>query len=326
MSTTSSTEPEARGVVDQAGEKVHDAAVVAQEKASELAETGRSRLSEQLDSRTSEFGSQTRSVAGALRRGNRQLEADGEEAVAGVVVRAADGLDRIGSYLQQQTGDELLRDVEWFARRRPWLTAGVAMVAGVALSRFLKSSSEDRYRARAGGKATVRRRPGRRGLCPERFPRPPLPAPARRRSGRRGRPERNRGRGPAGAADRRGRTRPRQDLSLLFRQEVELAKAELREKAQLLVPGIAMFGGALVLALAVVGALTATLILVLATFLDDWLAALVAALVVGAIALALVQIGRARLKAAGKPVPEQTIETVKEDVEWAKTRATSARK
>ena len=116
------------------------------------------------------------------------------------------------------------------------------------------------------------------------------------------------------------------DLSLLFRQEVELAKTELREKAQLLVPGIAMLGGALVLALAVVGALTTTLILALATFLDDWLAALVAALVVGAMAFALVQIGRSRLKAAGKPVPEQTIETVKEDVEWAKTRATSARK
>ena len=48
------------------------------------------------------------------------------------------------------------------------------------------------------------------------------------------------------------------DLSLLFRQEVELAKTELREKAQLLVPGIAMLGGALVLALAVVGALTTT--------------------------------------------------------------------
>jgi Putative Actinobacterial Holin-X, holin superfamily III len=116
------------------------------------------------------------------------------------------------------------------------------------------------------------------------------------------------------------------DLSLLVRQEAALAKAELREKAQLLVPGIAMFGGALVLALAVVGALTATLILVLATFLDDWLAALAAALLIAAIALALVQIGRARIRAAGKPVPEQTIETVKEDVEWAKTRATSARK
>ena len=150
MSTTSSTEQEARGVVDQASEKVHDAAAVAHEKAGELAETGRSRLSEQLDTRTSELGSQTRSVAEALRRGNLQLEADGEEVLPGVVVRAAGGVDRIGSYLQQQTGDELLRDVEQFARRRPWLTAGVALVAGVALSRFLKSSSEDRYREAAG--------------------------------------------------------------------------------------------------------------------------------------------------------------------------------
>jgi uncharacterized membrane protein YqjE len=139
---------------------------------------------------------------------------------------------------------------------------------------------------------------------------------------------------PSGAEEGALRERPigevardlTKDLSLLVRQEVELARAELREKAQLLVPGIAMFGGALVLALAVVGALTATLILVLATVLDDWLAALVAAFLVGAIALALVQIGRARLKAAGSPVPEQTIETVKEDVEWAKTRATSARR
>jgi len=139
---------------------------------------------------------------------------------------------------------------------------------------------------------------------------------------------------PSGAEQETLRERPigevvrdlTKDLSLLVRQEAELAKAEMREKAQQLMPGIAMFGGALVLALAVVGALTATLILVLATFLDDWLAALVAALVVGAIAFALVQIGRARLKAAGSPVPGQTIETVKEDVEWAKTRATSARR
>lgn len=163
MSTTSSVEQEARGVVGQAGEKVHDAAAVAQEKAGGLAETGRGRLSEQLDTRTSELGSQTRSVAEALRRGNRQLEAEGEEPVAGVVVRAADGVDRIGSYLQQQDGDELLRDVERFARRRPWLTAGVAMVAGVALSRFLKSSSEERYRAAGGqeGNGSTARRQSR---------------------------------------------------------------------------------------------------------------------------------------------------------------------
>ena len=94
----------------------------------------------------------------------------GEEPVAGVVVRAADGVDRIGSYLQQQNGDELLRDVERFARRRPWLTAGVAMVAGVALSRFLKSSSEERYRAAGGQEGNGSTAAGSRGLCPGALP------------------------------------------------------------------------------------------------------------------------------------------------------------
>ena len=49
------------------------------------------------------------------------------------------------------------------------------------------------------------------------------------------------------------------------------------------------------------------------------------ALVLGAVAYVLVKQGKERVEDAGKPIPEQTIETVKEDVEWAKTRASSAR-
>jgi hypothetical protein len=43
-------------------------------------------------------------------------------------------------------------------------------------------------------------------------------------------------------------------------------------------------------------------------------------------AYVLAKQGKERVEEAGSPFPEQTIETVKEDVEWAKTRATSARK
>ena len=42
-------------------------------------------------------------------------------------------------------GDQLLRDAEEFARRRPWMVAGMGLVAGLAASRFLKASSERRY-------------------------------------------------------------------------------------------------------------------------------------------------------------------------------------
>src|SRR3954471_17786917 len=116
------------------------------------------------------------------------------------------------------------------------------------------------------------------------------------------------------------------DLSLLVRQEIELAKAEMGQKGRTADPGVRTLGAAGVVALAAAGALTAFLILVLAIFLPEWLAALIVAAVLGAAAYVLMKQGKGSAEEPGKPVPEQTIETVKEDVEWAKTRASSARK
>ncbi len=116
------------------------------------------------------------------------------------------------------------------------------------------------------------------------------------------------------------------DLSLLVRQEIALAKAEMSEKGRTAAPGIGMLGGAGVVALAAAGAITAFLILVLAIFLPEWLAALIVGAVLAGAAYLLMKTGKERVEEAGKPVPEQTIETVKEDVEWAKTRASSARR
>jgi hypothetical protein len=116
------------------------------------------------------------------------------------------------------------------------------------------------------------------------------------------------------------------DLSLLLRQEIDLAKAEMAEKGRTAAPGLGMFGGAGIVGLCAAGAVTAFLILVLSTFLPDWAAALVVGAVLATVAYVLVQQGKERVADAGAPVPEQTIETMKEDVEWAKNRASSARK
>jgi len=116
------------------------------------------------------------------------------------------------------------------------------------------------------------------------------------------------------------------DLSLLVRQEVELAKSEMAEKGRVAAPGLGMIGGAGVVGLMAAGALTAFLVLVLSIVLDEWLAALLVGLALAAVAFLLAKQGKERVEEAGTPVPEQTIETVKEDVEWAKNRATSARK
>jgi len=116
------------------------------------------------------------------------------------------------------------------------------------------------------------------------------------------------------------------DLSLLLRQEIDLAKAEMAEKGRTAAPGLGMFGGAGIVALCAAGALTAFLILVLSVFLPEWAAALIVGAVLVVVAFVLVQQGKERVSDAGTPVPEQTIDTVKEDVEWAKTRASSARR
>ena len=111
----------------------------------------------------------------------------------------------------------------------------------------------------------------------------------------------------------------------LVHQELELAKAELQQKGQQAGMGAGMFGGAGALGLAALGALTACFILALNAIMPAWLAALIVAVVYGIIAFVLVKQGQARIKRATPPVPEQTIETVKEDVEWAKTQMRSDR-
>jgi hypothetical protein len=116
------------------------------------------------------------------------------------------------------------------------------------------------------------------------------------------------------------------DLSLLVRQEIELAKAEMAQKGRTAARGLGMFGGAGIVGLCAAGALTAFAVLVFSLFLPDWAAALIVGAVLAAVAYVLVRQGKERVADAGKPVPEQTIETVKEDLEWAKTRASSARK
>ena len=116
------------------------------------------------------------------------------------------------------------------------------------------------------------------------------------------------------------------DLSLLVRQEIQLAKSEMTQKGRTAAPGLGMFGGAGIVALCAAGAITAFLVLLFSLFLPEWAAALIVGAVLAAVAYVLIKQGKERVAEAGTPVPEQTIETVKEDVEWAKTRASSARK
>jgi Putative Actinobacterial Holin-X, holin superfamily III len=136
---------------------------------------------------------------------------------------------------------------------------------------------------------------------------------------------------PGDTGDLRDRSLPEllkqlsQETTQLVHQELELAKAELQQKGRQAGAGAGMFGGAGALGLAALGALTACFILALNAVMPAWLAALIVAVVYGIVAFVLVKQGQAKLRQATPPVPEQTVETVKEDVEWAKTQMRSDR-
>ncbi|MCW2993889.1 MAG: phage holin family protein [Conexibacter sp.] len=110
-----------------------------------------------------------------------------------------------------------------------------------------------------------------------------------------------------------------EETSTLVRQELALARAEMTERGKRAGTGAGMLGGAGVAGLLTLGALTATLIGVLDTAMVFWLAALIVTVVWAAVAGVLALQGKSKINEATPPAP-QTMETVKEDVRWAKTR------
>jgi uncharacterized membrane protein YqjE len=114
-----------------------------------------------------------------------------------------------------------------------------------------------------------------------------------------------------------------EQTSTLVRQEIRLAQLELQEKGKRAGIGAGLFGGSGLVALYGLGALIAAAILALATAVDGWLAALIVAAVLFAVAGVMALTGKKQVDQATPPVPEQAIETVKEDVDEVKARARS---
>jgi MFS family permease len=114
--------------------------------------------------------------------------------------------------------------------------------------------------------------------------------------------------------------------SALARKEVELAKAELDLKAKRLGVGAGAFGVAGLLGLFAFGALVAAAILALAEAMDGWLAALIVAVVIGAVAGLLALAGKRKVEAGTPPTPERAVESTKRDVAEIKASAMEGRR
>jgi hypothetical protein len=109
-----------------------------------------------------------------------------------------------------------------------------------------------------------------------------------------------------------------EQISRLVRDETRLAQAEVTQKAKRLGVGAGLFGGAGLFAFFGLAALVTTAVLALAHVLPDWLAALIVAVVLFAVAGVLALVGKKDVQQASPPVPTQAIAGVRADVETVK--------
>ncbi len=134
-------------VKEKGGEVVSDAQEQFSAKAQELGEEARFQVREQVDQRSTQAGEQVQAMGGALQTGVEQLRGDGKEIPAKVIAQVAERAEDLGAYLQSAQADQIFTDLERFARRRPWVTAGAGVLAGFMASRFVKASADRRYQS-----------------------------------------------------------------------------------------------------------------------------------------------------------------------------------
>ena len=107
------------------------------------------------------------------------------------------------------------------------------------------------------------------------------------------------------------------DLSQLFRQEVELAKAELKQEATKAGKAAGMLGAAAFAGYLTIVLLSFALVFALGNVMDLGWAALIVAVLWGIVGAVLFASGRKKLKTVD-PVPHRTVDTLKEDAQWLK--------
>jgi len=112
-----------------------------------------------------------------------------------------------------------------------------------------------------------------------------------------------------------------EQISRLVRDELALARAELTEKGKRAGVGTGLLGGGGLVALYGVAALLTAVVLGLAEVMPAWLAALIVAIVLFAVAGVLAVLGRTKVRQATPPVPEESVRSVKADINEVKERA-----
>jgi len=110
------------------------------------------------------------------------------------------------------------------------------------------------------------------------------------------------------------------DIALLVRDDLQSARDEMAAKAKTAGVGAGMLSGSALTGFLMLGSLTALAIIGLSAAMSAWLAALIVTLFWGIVTAILALMGKRKIQDAGPPIPEQTIENVKQDLEAARSQ------
>ena len=151
----------------EVAERAQQAQQAAQEQVQETTEQARGKLRDEVDTRSTEIGQQVSGTGEAVREAASQLRQKGQDGPARATEQAAEKMEQAGRWLTESDADRILNDVEDFARRQPWAVLAGGLAVGFAASRFLKSSSRERYSTRGieGHQQPLGQRPEPRAIA-----------------------------------------------------------------------------------------------------------------------------------------------------------------
>ncbi len=124
-----------------AQQRSQEVAQQGQQKASEYAEQGREKAKGQIATQKERASGELQGIAQALQSTGEQLREQDQGSIGQYADQAAEQAGRLADYLSEKDSEELISEVEDFARNRPAIFMGGAFILGAAAARFLKSSA-----------------------------------------------------------------------------------------------------------------------------------------------------------------------------------------
>ncbi len=122
-------------------QKSQEVAQQGQQKAGQAAEQGREKVKGQIATQKERASGELQGIAQALQQTSQQLKEQDQNSIGQYTDKAAEQAERLADYLSETDSEELVSEVEDFARNRPAVFLGGAFIVGAAAARFLKSSA-----------------------------------------------------------------------------------------------------------------------------------------------------------------------------------------